>query len=556
MTEFDSIFKKLEERYNVVGVIDLNQCFVGDDREQYTQTGAIEIKKQLSGLHKDAYKDDERIIVRYDRDDKQYLLQAFQSLLNDIDISNFFVIVVSGRKDIDKVVKELVSFDSVPLTIIRTTDDFILMESATELKTVYRYNSSEPQKISISDLTDREKYLLMESKTFCMYPWIHLHAYPTGEAYPCCHSDMHQPVGNCQQQSMKEVWSGDKMKELRDDMLNDRENSMCSRCYEQDDLGFFSGRKSSNKHFGHLIKEGVEIDPPYKQVYWDIRFSNLCNLSCRSCGHIFSSSWFKDQSKLSGENWAKKNKALFWAGRHETDMLEQLMEHIDYVEQIYFAGGEPLMMDEHYIILEELEKRKKFDVRLIYNTNFTKTKLKDRSVFDYWRKFDSVAVGASLDAMGPRAEYIRKGTDWKEVEANRRKMLEICPDVDFYISPTFSIQNALHIPDFHRDWVEKGLLKPQDVNINLLQGPSWLRADIAPEHYKQKIIEKYEKHLDWLRPLDRLNRATVGYESALNFLKTDNTKLLPEFWQRMTSLDELRNEKLLEAIPELNELTK
>jgi hypothetical protein len=43
-----------------------------------------------------------------------------------------------------------------------------------------------------------------------------------------------------------------------------------------------------------------------------------------------------------------------------------------------------LMMAEHYNILDELERRGRFDVRLIYNTNFTHV-LKDRPVFDYWK---------------------------------------------------------------------------------------------------------------------------------------------------------------------------
>ena len=133
-------------------------------------------------------------------------------------------------------------------------------------------------------------------------------------------------------------------------------------------------------------------------------------------------------------------------------------------------------------------------------------------------------------------------------------MMETCPEVDFYISPTLSIQNALHIPDFHRDWVEKGLLKPQDLNMNLLQDPEWLRIDIAPQHYKDKIKARYEEHLKWLRPLDKLNRATVGFESAINFLETDNTHLLPKFFERMTKLDEIRGETMLDVIPELNEI--
>jgi sulfatase maturation enzyme AslB (radical SAM superfamily) len=240
------------------------------------------------------------------------------------------------------------------------------------------------------------------------------------------------------------------------------------------------------------------------------------------------------------------------AGRDKNDMWEQLIPHLDHVEKIYFAGGEPLLMEEHYNILDELERRGRFDVKLIYNTNFTEVKLKDRLVFDYWKKFASVAVGASLDAMGPRAEYIRKGTDWDQIERNREKMLEICPDVDFYISPTLSIMNALHLPDFHRDWADRGFIRPQDLNVNILQDGVHYRIDIAPVAYKEILKEKYLAHLEWLRPLDRLNRATVGFESAIKFMMaTDNTALLPKFWKNMQDIDRIRNENILETIPEL-----
>ena len=50
--------------------------------------------------------------------------------------------------------------------------------------TQYKYNSSDLVRGNMSELTEREHFLLTESKTFCIYPWIHLHAYPTGEAYP------------------------------------------------------------------------------------------------------------------------------------------------------------------------------------------------------------------------------------------------------------------------------------------------------------------------------------------------------------------------------------
>jgi organic radical activating enzyme len=364
---------------------------------------------------------------------------------------------------------------------------------------------------------------------------------------------MAYPVGNCRANTLDEIWRDKPMDQLRANMLNEVASPACNRCYEQEESGFFSGRRSANKHHGHHVKR--LNDSEFRMTYWDIRFSNLCNLSCRSCGHIFSSSWYQDQAQLAGGDWKDRNKVLNYAGRTETDMWEQLIPHLDYVEQIYFAGGEPLMMKEHYNILDELEQRGRFDVRLIYNTNFTQVKLKDRTVFDYWKRFKSVAVGASLDAMGPRAEYIRKGTDWAVVESNRRQMMETCPEVDFYISPTLSIMNAMHLPDFHRDWVDRGLLKPQDLNVNILQDPAYLRIDIAPAEYKAKLSAKYKEHLEWLRPLDSLQRATVGFESAMKFMTaTDNSELIPKFWEKTFELDRIRKESILDTIPELDEM--
>jgi sulfatase maturation enzyme AslB (radical SAM superfamily) len=423
----------------------------------------------------------------------------------------------------------------------------------------YNYNSTDLVKKIV--LTEREEFLLKDSKTFCIYPWIHLHAYPTGEAYPCCHAEMGVgQVGNCRDNTLKKIYHSEPMNQLRANMLSEVSSPACQRCYEQEESGFFSGRRSANKHHGHHVGRVITTDPTghvdhFSMTYWDIRFSNLCNLSCRSCGHIFSSSWYQDQAQLAGPTWALNNSAMNIAGRDKNDMWQQLLPHIDYVEQIYFAGGEPLMMEEHYNILDELERRGRFDVRLIYNTNFTQTKLKDREVFDYWRKFKSVAVGASLDAMGPRAEYIRKGTRWAQVERNRRIMQEVCPNVDFYISPTLSILNAVHLPDFHRNWTEKGLIRAQDLNVNILQDPAHLRIDIATTEYKEKIVGLYQNHLDWLRSQDPLNRATAGFESAINFmLATDNAKLIPKFWAKMTELDTVRNENLLDIIPELTTL--
>ena len=150
---------------------------------------------------------------------------------------------------------------------------------------------------------------------------------------------------------------------------------------------------------------------------------------------------------------------------------------------------------------------------------------------------------------------MRKGTVWKDVVANRKRMLEVCPNVDFYISSTVGLINSLHIVDFHRNWVDQGLLKPQDFNFNLLQYPYAQRIDLLPEAFKNKVKEKYEKHLEWLRPLDHLTRATKGFEAGLDYMmRRNHSSDLPQFKDTMQRMDNIRDENIIETFPELAEL--
>jgi hypothetical protein len=78
------------------------------------------------------------------------------------------------------------------------------------------------------------------------------------------------------------------------------------------------------------------------------------------------------------------------------------------------------------------------------------------------------------------------------------------------------------------------------------------RIDIAPDKYKQQIKQKFMDHLEWLRSRDHLHRATVGFESAINFMMAiDNTQLINQFWIKTHKLDVIRNENILDIIPEL-----
>jgi sulfatase maturation enzyme AslB (radical SAM superfamily) len=421
----------------------------------------------------------------------------------------------------------------------------------------HNYNDTAPVYVDATTLRADQQDRLINSKVFCILPWIHLHAFPNGQAYPCCLSESDHPVGNLHDDTMREVWNSPAYKQMRVNMLNEKPCKECTKCYEREEYGFVSMRNDSNKNFGHHIALVDQTEPDgtfkdFKLRYYDIRFSNLCNMSCRTCGSWFSSSWYNEEVKLFGK---RDHPQFMYAGKDSEDMWTQMQEHIPYLEQIYFAGGEPLIMEEHYRTLKELVARQMFDVRLIYNTNFSRLSLKGDSALDYWRQFKNVSIGASLDAMGPRAEYIRKGTIWADIEDNRQQMLEQIPDTDFYVSSTVSIMNAWHITDFHRAWVEQGLIQAQDWNINILQGPDRMRVDVLPAYYKDMIRQKIEQHIEWLRPQDHLTRAVGGFEGIIKFMyQEDRSHLLGEFFEYTDKLDASRDEKFETVFPEYKDL--
>lgn len=423
----------------------------------------------------------------------------------------------------------------------------------------YNWKDRIPNYVKLEDLTEKQQFRLMESENFCMLPWLHLHSWPDGSAFPCCLAKAAHPVGNFKQKTMREIWNDTDMREIRRNMLEDKPCRQCEDCYEQEAAGFASMRNNSNKAFGqhmNLVEETLPDGslPDMKLHYWDVRFSNICNLKCRSCGSIFSSRWYDDDVKLYGK--ALRPRVQF-AGRHSEDIWEQMQEHIPYLEQIYFAGGEPLIMEEHNRILKLLIEKGNTQVRLIYNTNLTELKFKKESVLDLWKHFPNVCVAASLDDMKERAAIIRSGTDWDQVEQNIRDLKRECPHIDFMISPTLSMMNIWNFVPFHRYMIEQGFIEPKDFNLNILQGPAEYRIDILPQEFKLQFKKQFEEHIEWLRPRDPINRATGGFEGAIAFMmSTDNSKLLPDFWDTVSDLDWSRNEQLMQVVPELEQILK
>jgi len=522
MKSIEELVSHHKENFSVLGVISL----AGWTPDKWT-IAWDGLRNQLLSLRKEAFDNNERIIFIFDTNDYDGLtfeifFKKFIKILNKIDVSNFFALILINS-DVETIKKyfEKYSSDNVPPQIDCYTSD-----------NHRQYDDSRD--------------------TFCAAPWVHLMTTPYHEIKTCCIGS--EALGYLNEITLEDAWNNDSMKEVRRTLLNNSYHTNCEKCYEQERNNKQSTRHTINQNFRKeisKIKENNEVFlDDFKLLYLDMRFTNLCNIRCRTCNHHSSSKWYHDEIKLDP---SYNKPVIMKSGKTDTDMWEQIQPHLGHVERIYFAGGEPLIMDEHYRILEELESHQRFDVTLFYNTNFTQTRLKTRTVFDFWKKFKHVTVAASLDAMGTRAEYIRKDGNWTVIENNRRQMMKECPNTKFRIQPTASILNVWHLPDFHRDWVEKGLISPNDIDIGWVQEPNHYRIDVATDSYKKIVKEKIQSHCEWLSGYSDVEPVIARYQALISFMfAEDRSYLLDEFWKKTRDLDAIRNENVMDVLPELN----
>ena len=402
---------------------------------------------------------------------------------------------------------------------------------------------------------------LLNKKHFCIFPWTHMHTWPNGNVYMCCTADPNLPMGNLNDGStLSELWNSDQMKRNRLKMLNDEYVPECARCYEIEASGGTSLRQDFSRDLSHHL-DMVDMTNPDGSVdklnlpYVDFRFSNLCNLRCRTCGPELSSKWGIDHAKLLNKPKSEQRINLVKQTRSVEIFWDEIKEVLPTLEMIYFAGGEPLIMEEHYRLLDLLLQNNMTHVKLLYNTNFTNLVFKGKHISEYWNKFGYVNVGASLDSWQTRAEYIRKDLKWNTIEENFATIKQQCPHVQIFVAITLSIFNFATLVEFYDYMVENKFINYDSFNINILTDPVWYKPSCLPLEFRQNIAEKYQKKLEHLRD-NRLCRDIMleRWQLAINYILSEyEPENFSGFVSLTNAMDTIRDEKFIETFPELQE---
>lgn len=445
------------------------------------------------------------------------------------------------------------------------------------------------------------------SSTFCILPWIHLATRPNGDMRICCVANASGAesgdynVGlvktekgvpaNFDKDLPSKAFNSSYMKSVRKNMLEGKIPNSCVKCHQEENQGVASKRiwetgtwalheKLNIKDLINQTEEDGSI--PYKLQYLDLRLGNTCNLKCVMCSPHDSSQWVQDHKKIfplfeskliQGQfSWDKKLHNNFW---HENPKFwEEIYDQIPNIKQLYFAGGEPLMIKEHRIFLDEIIKRgcaNKIELR--YNTNGI---LVNDEIIEVWKKFKKVKVGISLDGIEQRGEYIRYPLDWKKVESSLIKLDSTPNNIEVNIACALQILNIKHLPKFI-EWKVNSKFKKINFNTNaagqivggglmsvhLVWIPTWMSLRILPVEDKKEIRDSFSVLKNWLwdnysQDKEFWEENAYGWkriESILNWMDAeDHSHLLPDFREYITVLDKQRNTNFKTTFPELSHL--
>lgn len=393
-------------------------------------------------------------------------------------------------------------------------------------------------------------------KKLCMIPWVGFSNNPAGLAQPCClfkgniKGDDGQDL-YVQETSVKDIFTSEYMKQLRQDFRDGKQPPQCSTCWTDEDNGYTSKRMIFNSQVYPALR--IEVDwreePEYPCEYQMI-ISNSCNLKCRSCSPSHSTLWQQELRKEFGSTFFEMPHGQ--AGREDGVLWTQRQDWYKNLRRIEVVGGEPMYIKQWHQMFDELiEQGLSENIVLDMSTNCNI--IRPELLMKWVNNFERVGIGLSVDGIGSTYNYMRHPGKWDVVFANMQRYNQLYLEAmetgrPFYyqISFTLSWVNALDLTRMHD--LQRSEFPDSKIWNNLVHYPEWMSLKNAPETLKNHLYQMWKTY-DW--------REYQGdIDAIINFMfsKQVTDEEFREHFKQNEVIDIRRKEKLFDAVPEYKEL--
>jgi MoaA/NifB/PqqE/SkfB family radical SAM enzyme len=263
------------------------------------------------------------------------------------------------------------------------------------------------------------------SSTYCSAVDAGLFVGTRGQAGLCCSGSL--PLGDIRKQSINEIFTSSKFNEIQLALKNNQTHDYCSSCNRiESQAAGTSQRSAFNKQFPDSTQRAIKL--------LDVRWSNVCNLTCRYCNVYDSSEWSRVM-----------NIPIQSVDRDYTDSLfDEIARNKDNIESVYLLGGEPLMQKHNERLLDIVDPSVKIEML----TNLS-VKLDKNKIYQKLKSFPNVNWILSFDNIGDRFEYVRAGAQWSTFTDNIKMLCDAFGNDHVIFHPVYTIWNALNLQEYY-----------------------------------------------------------------------------------------------------------
>lgn len=388
---------------------------------------------------------------------------------------------------------------------------------------------------------------MTSEKVFCSLPFTYIYVDSLNEYKLCSDTNVSSKIKSYDQ-SILSYFNSDYINSIRDDMINfkmtDQIKRTCLKCIEREKLGLWSRRQSEiNKSVLDNYKAGFLNIPTSKTL--KLKFGNVCNLMCLTCGPYTSSRWMAAEKKREGvkNELHKKLKEMIKEAAEEKyggyfdhsgysvsdiqafnfndTFYEELQLFIKNLDSIIISGGEPFLSDNFYYFIEWLLKN---DYAKNLNLHvFTNGMQLPKNFKRYCNKFRSFTIKVSIDGVGAKDEYIRTGTNFDIKHKNICVLHEYFP-LEFAVTTT--ILNVGYRNEIIR-YAKQFSIYPNF--INQLIEPFFFQVVNLPNEIVQLYKKKNENHELFDSDKGNINYFKLGILYLKKFDEINKTNLLEEW---------------------------
>ena len=264
-----------------------------------------------------------------------------------------------------------------------------------------------------------------------------LFVYNDGGVKTCCSGNFN--FGSIREQPIQNIFSSELYLEVKQSLANNQPHDYCKGCYNIEQTAPGSSQKTAFNDL-YPVTDGTR-----KIKLADVRWSDVCNLTCRYCNINDSSEW----KKLRNIPIETVNKSYI------DSLFDEVTENKDNIDRLYLLGGEPLMQKHNERLLDIVNKNVFIDVL----TNGSVPNLENNKVYQKLKNFRKVYWNLSFDNVGNRFEYVRAGADWNTLVANIQTMIKDFGTNAVTIHPVYTLWNALNIRELYDFAEEMGGLR-------------------------------------------------------------------------------------------------